>query len=282
MSLADWTALAFWFFMEYCGECASTTRGFRCPAFCSSWRFAPQYIGWCADGFGRARICSGACATGWSRRMFSLLSFRCFFCSAMAGLAAYLLYWQLGSYVIYTEMEEREERVGVVATAMATSYAAEATLRTAARRPWRCPCPRHLHQKCHGRIARIEGRNRQRERNCSMPTAGSGEEPVPGAGFQRWAAGVAGRGRAPDSRGTHSGFRGCSHHSGIYRHAGAGTRPDPIQRACVRKAETKRPEIPIVINTQRLHVRAANRNARSAGSQGRESVRQADHGHRGA
>jgi sigma-B regulation protein RsbU (phosphoserine phosphatase) len=46
----------------------------------------------------------------------------------MAGLAAYLLYWQLGSYVIYTEMEEREERVGVVATAMATSYAAEATL----------------------------------------------------------------------------------------------------------------------------------------------------------
>ncbi len=36
---------------------------------------------------------------------------------AMAGLAAYLLYWQLGSYVIYTEMEEREERVGVVATA---------------------------------------------------------------------------------------------------------------------------------------------------------------------
>ncbi len=47
---------------------------------------------------------------------------------AMAGLAAYLLYWQLGSYVIYTEMEEREERVGVMATAMATSYAAEATL----------------------------------------------------------------------------------------------------------------------------------------------------------
>ncbi len=46
---------------------------------------------------------------------------------AMAGLAAYLLYWQLGSYVIYTEMEEREQRVGVVATAMATSYAVEAT-----------------------------------------------------------------------------------------------------------------------------------------------------------
>jgi len=46
---------------------------------------------------------------------------------AMAGLAAYLLYWQLGSYVIYTEMEEREERVGVLATTMATSYAVEAT-----------------------------------------------------------------------------------------------------------------------------------------------------------
>ena len=47
---------------------------------------------------------------------------------AMAGLAAYLLYWQLGAYVIHTEMEDREVRVGVVATAMATSYAAEATL----------------------------------------------------------------------------------------------------------------------------------------------------------
>ncbi|HEY2645637.1 MAG TPA: SpoIIE family protein phosphatase [Candidatus Acidoferrales bacterium] len=47
---------------------------------------------------------------------------------AMAGLAAYLLYWQLGAYVIHTEMEDREVRVGVVATAMATAYAAEATL----------------------------------------------------------------------------------------------------------------------------------------------------------
>jgi sigma-B regulation protein RsbU (phosphoserine phosphatase) len=51
---------------------------------------------------------------------------------AMAGLAAYLLYWQLGSYVIYTQMEEREQRVGVVATALATSYAAEATLGSSA------------------------------------------------------------------------------------------------------------------------------------------------------
>ncbi|HEX3376759.1 MAG TPA: hypothetical protein VHS29_07850, partial [Candidatus Acidoferrales bacterium] len=47
---------------------------------------------------------------------------------AMAGLAAYLLYWQLGAYVIHSEMEDHEERTGVVATAMATSYAAEATL----------------------------------------------------------------------------------------------------------------------------------------------------------
>jgi sigma-B regulation protein RsbU (phosphoserine phosphatase) len=40
----------------------------------------------------------------------------------MAGLAAYLLYWQLGSYVLYTQMEEREQRVGAVAETMATSY----------------------------------------------------------------------------------------------------------------------------------------------------------------
>src|SRR5215472_13912922 len=46
---------------------------------------------------------------------------------AMAGLAAYLLYWQLGSYVIYTEMEERAQRASVVANAIATSYALEAT-----------------------------------------------------------------------------------------------------------------------------------------------------------
>ncbi len=45
----------------------------------------------------------------------------------MAGLAAYLLYWQLGSYVIYTEMEERVERTSGVASAIVTSYAVEAT-----------------------------------------------------------------------------------------------------------------------------------------------------------
>jgi phosphoserine phosphatase RsbU/P len=46
---------------------------------------------------------------------------------AMAGLTAYLLYWQLGSYVIYSEMDERTERVGAIAGAMATSYAIEMT-----------------------------------------------------------------------------------------------------------------------------------------------------------
>jgi sigma-B regulation protein RsbU (phosphoserine phosphatase) len=46
---------------------------------------------------------------------------------AMAGLAAYLLYWQLGSYVLYTQMQERAARVGAVAEALATSYAIENT-----------------------------------------------------------------------------------------------------------------------------------------------------------
>jgi len=43
----------------------------------------------------------------------------------MVGLSAYLLYWQLGSYVLYTEMQEREERIAQVAGAVATSYAIE-------------------------------------------------------------------------------------------------------------------------------------------------------------
>jgi sigma-B regulation protein RsbU (phosphoserine phosphatase) len=46
---------------------------------------------------------------------------------AMAGLAAYLLYWQLGSYVLYTQMQERVARVGAVAEALATSSAIENT-----------------------------------------------------------------------------------------------------------------------------------------------------------
>ena len=48
----------------------------------------------------------------------------------MAGLAAYLLYWQLGSYVLYTGMQEcagRVERVAQVAGTMATSYAIKAS-----------------------------------------------------------------------------------------------------------------------------------------------------------
>jgi sigma-B regulation protein RsbU (phosphoserine phosphatase) len=44
----------------------------------------------------------------------------------MAGLGAYLLYWQLGSYVLYTDMQERLERLSEVAATMATSYAIEA------------------------------------------------------------------------------------------------------------------------------------------------------------
>src|SRR6266853_2116283 len=45
----------------------------------------------------------------------------------MAGLGAYLLYWQLGSYVLYTEMEDRIERLSEVAGTMATAYAIEAS-----------------------------------------------------------------------------------------------------------------------------------------------------------
>jgi phosphoserine phosphatase RsbU/P len=40
----------------------------------------------------------------------------------MLGLAAYLLYWQLGSYVLYSEIQQRIERVSSVATTMATSF----------------------------------------------------------------------------------------------------------------------------------------------------------------
>ena len=43
----------------------------------------------------------------------------------MAGLGAYLLYWQLGSYVLYTDMQERIERLAEVAGTMATAYALE-------------------------------------------------------------------------------------------------------------------------------------------------------------
>ena len=45
---------------------------------------------------------------------------------AMAGLAAYLLYWQLGSYVLYTQMQDRVNRLRGVTATLVTSYAVEA------------------------------------------------------------------------------------------------------------------------------------------------------------
>jgi phosphoserine phosphatase RsbU/P len=44
---------------------------------------------------------------------------------AMAGLGAYLLYWQIGSYVLYNEVQTRVQRVGNVANALATALAIE-------------------------------------------------------------------------------------------------------------------------------------------------------------
>jgi sigma-B regulation protein RsbU (phosphoserine phosphatase) len=40
----------------------------------------------------------------------------------MAGLGAYLLYWQLGSYVLYSEIQDRVARVSSVATTMVSSF----------------------------------------------------------------------------------------------------------------------------------------------------------------
>jgi len=51
----------------------------------------------------------------------------------MAGLGAYLLYWQLGSYVLYTDMQERLERLSQVAATMATSFAIESASGTVPR-----------------------------------------------------------------------------------------------------------------------------------------------------
>lgn len=45
----------------------------------------------------------------------------------MAGLGAYLLYWQLGSYVFYTDVQERVERLVKVAGAVATAMAVESS-----------------------------------------------------------------------------------------------------------------------------------------------------------
>jgi len=43
----------------------------------------------------------------------------------MAGLAAYLLYWQIGSYVLYNEVQTRVQRVANLAAALSTSLAVE-------------------------------------------------------------------------------------------------------------------------------------------------------------
>jgi len=43
----------------------------------------------------------------------------------MAGLAAYILYWQIGSYVLYNEVQTRVQRVANVAGALATAQAFE-------------------------------------------------------------------------------------------------------------------------------------------------------------
>ena len=44
---------------------------------------------------------------------------------AMAGLGAYLLYWQIGSYILYNEVQTRVQRVANVAGALATALAIE-------------------------------------------------------------------------------------------------------------------------------------------------------------
>ena len=46
---------------------------------------------------------------------------------AMAGLGAYLLYWQLGSYVLYNDVQARVQRISQVAGGLATTFAIEST-----------------------------------------------------------------------------------------------------------------------------------------------------------
>ncbi len=43
----------------------------------------------------------------------------------MAGLGAYLLYWQIGSYVLYNEVQNRVQRIANVAAALSTALAIE-------------------------------------------------------------------------------------------------------------------------------------------------------------
>ena len=44
---------------------------------------------------------------------------------SMAGLGAYLLYWQIGSYILYNQVQTRVQRVSNIAAAMATALAVE-------------------------------------------------------------------------------------------------------------------------------------------------------------
>src|ERR1700722_12215612 len=44
---------------------------------------------------------------------------------AMAGLTAYLLYWQIGSYILYSEVQARVQRVSNVGKALATALVIE-------------------------------------------------------------------------------------------------------------------------------------------------------------
>ena len=171
---------------------------------------------------------------------------------AMAGLAAYLLYWQLGSYVIYTEMEEREERVGVVATAMATSYAAEATLGHGAA-ALALPVDPATYIK--NAMSELPGLKIETGKGEELLRANGPlwREPLPRACSKRRAVGVEGRGRAADSHGTHFGFRDGSRYAGVHRHAGAGIRADPVQhRLRSRRSTTKTPKSTIVMNAQRF------------------------------
>ncbi len=188
---------------------------------------------------------------------------------AMAALAAYLLYWQLGAYVIHTEMEEREERVGVVATAMATSYAAEATLGKQGGCSGVAGGPGNLHQERHDGIAGLK------------VETGVGEELL-------HANGASGRNR----------FRGLVFSDGQLALRAVVARPSPAGRIVVSAIvpvtpeliETLAPELgpiqfrvlrpengsakpglPIVISTAELYARAANWNDGSAKFQSRQT-----------
>ena len=147
---------------------------------------------------------------------------------AMAGLAAYLLYWQLGSYVIYNEMEERMERVGEVAGAMATSYAIEMT---SGRRAAALALPEDVGTYLNNAMTELPGLKIE---------TGTGEELLQGATGHRkriprawsFSDGVLSL-RAVVARQTLPlegyCFRICSGHAGADRNAGDGARPHPVR-----------------------------------------------------